>query len=133
MIKVRSQAICRSRWFTPAICLGLGIVMFAVSWLGGSLSGGVISLAILAGFGLVLLLLTNRSETLRGLTVGRDERFAQLDLQATAFAGVVLILAVIVAFIVEVARGHSGAPYTWLGAIAGLSYIGAVILFRARG
>jgi hypothetical protein len=33
MIKVRSQAICRSRWFTPAICLGLGIVMFAVSWL----------------------------------------------------------------------------------------------------
>jgi hypothetical protein len=133
MIKVRSQAICRSRWFTPAICLGLGIVMFAVSWLGGSLGAGIISLAILGGFGLVLLLLTNRSETVRGLTVGRDERFAQLDLRATALAGMVVLLAALVAWLVATARGQSGSPYGWLLTIGGLAYLFAFAFFRWRG
>ena len=40
---------------------------------------------------------------------------------------------IIVAFIVEVARGHDGAPYTWLGAIGGLSYLFAVLALRLRG
>ena len=133
MIKVRSQAICRSRWFTPPISLGLGIVMFAVSWLGGSLGAGVISLAILAGFGLVLLLLTDRSETVRGLTVGRDERFAQLDLRATALAGLVVLLAAFVGWLVAIAHGQSGNPYDWLLAIGGLSYLLAFAFFRWRG
>ena len=133
MIKERSQAICRSRWFTPLICVAAGIVMFAVSWLGGSLSGGVISLAILAGFGLVLLLLTNRSETVRGLTVGRDERFAQLDLRATALAGMVVLLAALVAWLVATARGQSGSPYGWLLTIGGLAYLFAFAFFRWRG
>lgn len=133
MIKDRSQAIARSKWFTPLICLGLGVVVFAVSWLGGSLSGGLISLAILAATGLVLLLLTGRSETVRGLTVGRDERFAQLDLRATALAGLVMLLAVVVGWLVAVARGQNGHPYDWLGAIFGLVYLIAFAFFRWRG
>jgi hypothetical protein len=40
---------------------------------------------------------------------------------------------IIVAFVIELARGHSGAPYTWLGAIAGLAYIAAIAVVRARG
>lgn len=75
MIKLRSPAICRSRWFTPLICLGLGAVVFAVSALGGQVGGGLISLAILAGFGLIML------------------------------------LAALVGWLVEVARGHNGHPY----------------------
>jgi cobalamin synthase len=133
MIKDRSRTICRSRWFTPLICLGFGVVLFAVSWLGGSLSGGVISLAVLAAFGLVLLLLTGRSETVRGLTSGRDERFAQLDLRATAVAGLVVLLAALVGWLVETARGHSGSPYGWLLAIFGLAYLVAIAFFRWRG
>jgi hypothetical protein len=31
------------------------------------------------------------------------------------------------------ARGHSGAPYDWLGAIAGVAYLVAVIWRRVRG
>jgi hypothetical protein len=64
----------------------------------------------MAGFGLLLLLLTGRSETVRGLTVGRDERFAQIDLRATAVAGLALIVTVIVAWLAEIARGRSGHP-----------------------
>jgi hypothetical protein len=129
----RCQAIARSKWLTPLLCLGLGVVVFAVFWLGGDFGGGVISLAILAAFGLILLLLTGRSETVRGLTVGRDERFAQLDLRATAVAGLVVLLTLIVAWLVEIAHGQSGSPYGWLLATGGLAYLVAFAFFRWRG
>ena len=72
--------------------------------------------------------------TIRGLRGdGRDERFRRIDIRATAIAGIAVIVAVIVAFAVEVACGQSGAPFSWLGAIAGLAFPGAVIIFRIRG
>lgn len=75
-----------------------------------------------------------RSETIRGLRGdGRDERFRTIDIHATAAAGLAVITALIVAFIVEIARGQSGRPYDWLGAIAGLAYLAAVVVFRLRG
>jgi hypothetical protein len=62
------------------------------------------------------VLVGGRSETIRGLRGDeRDERFRQIDVHATAIAGLAVITAIIVAFIVEVARGHSGSPYSWLG------------------
>jgi hypothetical protein len=123
----------RSKWFLPAFALFLGLVMLVAQWIGGNPGAGLGSLAIMAAFG-ALVLLGGRSETIRGLRGdGRDERFREMDLRATAFAGTVVILAIIVAFVVEVARGQSGAPYTWLGAIAGLAYLVAVIVIRLRG
>jgi presenilin-like A22 family membrane protease len=64
---------------------------------------------------------------------GRDERFRQIDIHATAIAGLAVIIAIIVAFVVQLARGHNGSPYAWLGAIAGLAYLVAIIVFRLRG
>ena len=133
MIKDCSAAVMRSKWFMPAFCLGLGGVVLLVGWLGGQLGTGVFGLAVMAAFGLFFLLVTGRSETVRGLTTGRDERFAQIDLKATAVAGLVLIITLIVAWLVEIARGHSGEPYSWLGAIGGLSYALAFAFFRWRG
>jgi len=87
----------------------------------------------MAGFGL-LILLAGRSETVRGLRGdGRDERFAQIDLRATASAGLVLIAALIVSWLVEIARGRSGSPYDWLCSLGGLTYLLAVTYFRWRG
>ena len=133
MNRDRSQAIMRSRWFMPLFCLGLGVVVLAASWAGGQLSVGVYGLVVMAAFGLVLLLLAGRSETIRGLTSGRDERFAQIDMRATAVAGLALITTLIVAWLVQIARGHSGGPYDWLCAIGGIAYILAVAFFRWRG
>jgi hypothetical protein len=133
MTKDCSRGITRSKWFLPAFSLVLGLVMLAVSWLGGSLGQGVISLAVLAAFGLIILL-AGRSETVRGLRGdGRDERFAQIDLQATALSGLAVIVALIVAWLVATARGQSGSPYDWLLAIGGLAYLLAVAWFRWRG
>ena len=125
--------IARSKWFLPLFAVALGVVVFVAEWIGGDPASGLVSFGILAGFG-ALVLVGGRSETVRGLRGdGRDERFRQIDLAATAFTGLVVITVVIVAFVVEVARGHSGSPYTWLGAIAGLAYLTAVIVLRFRG
>jgi len=121
----------RSKWFLPLFSVALGVVMLTAMWIGGNLSLGLQSLAIMTVFG-ALILVGGRSETIRGLRGdGRDERFRQIDIHATALAGIVVLI--IVAFIVEVARGHDGAPYTWLGAIGGLSYLLAVVALRLRG
>jgi hypothetical protein len=123
----------KSRWFLPLFALALGVVMLAAQWIGGNLGGGLGSLGIMAAFG-ALVLLGGRSETIRGLRGdGRDERFRQIDIHATALAGLAVITAIIVGFVVELARGHDGNPYGWLGAVAGLTYLIAVIVFRTRG
>jgi hypothetical protein len=125
--------VTRSKWFVPLFAVALGIVVFAAQWIGGDPGSGLESLAIMTAFG-ALLLFGGRSETIRGLRGdGRDERFRQIDIHATALAGLAVISAIIIAFVIELARGHSGSPYTWLGAIGGLSYLLAIIVFRIRG
>ena len=125
--------LTKSKWWVPLLSVALGIIVFVAQWIGGDPGGGLVSLGIMTAFGAVILL-GGRSETIRGLRGdGRDERFRQIDVHATALAGLAVILAIIVAFIVELARGHSGAPYGWLGAIGGATYIAAVIVFTIRG
>jgi hypothetical protein len=125
--------LTRSKWFQPVLAVALGLVFFAAQWIAGHPSAGLVSLAIMAGFG-ALILLGGRSETIRGLRGdGRDERFKQMDLAATALAGIVVLSAIIVAFVVELARGQDGQPYSWLGALGGVAYLVAVIVLRARG
>jgi hypothetical protein len=86
--------------------------MFVAQWIGGDPGSGLVSLAILTGFG-ALVLLDGRSETIRGLRGdGRDERFRQIDIHASAISRLAVISALIIAFVVEVARGHSGSPYS---------------------
>jgi Flp pilus assembly protein protease CpaA len=117
----------------PLFSVALGIVLFAAQWIGGAPASGLESLAIMTAFG-ALLLFGGRSETIRGLRGdGRDERFRMIDIHATALAGLAVILAIIVAFIVELAKGHTGNPYGWLGAIGGITYLVAIIVFRIRG
>ena len=124
--------ICRSRWFLPLFCVALGAVMLAALWIGGHAGDGFGALGLMTGVALVFLL-GGRSETIRGLRGdGRDERFALIDLKATAFAGLAIIIAVIVAFLVEIGHGRSGAPYDWLGAIGGLGYLLAILTLRWR-
>jgi hypothetical protein len=125
--------VTKSKWFAPLFAVALGLVVFAAQWIGGDPGSGLVSLAILTGFG-ALILLGGRSETIRGLRGdGRDERFRKIDIHATALAGLAVIIAIIVASIVELARGHSPGPYGWLAAIGAVTYVVAVVVFRIRG
>jgi hypothetical protein len=125
--------VCRSKWTVPATALALGLMLLGAEWAGGHPGLGFEALGVMTVTGAVFLF-GGRSETIRGLRGdGSDERFREIDVHATAIAGFAVIVAVIVAFVVEIARGHSGAPYDWLGAIAGLTYIAAIIALRLRG
>ncbi len=127
------RTMCKSRWFLPLFALGMGGVVFGAQAIGGHPGSGLVSLGIMAFAGAVFLF-GGRSETIRGLRGdGRDERFQRIDIHATAFAGTVVLVAVIIGFVVELARGHDGNPFTWLGAIGGLAYLTAVIAMRLRG
>jgi hypothetical protein len=126
-------AMTKTKWFLPAFCVVLAVLVLAAQWMGGDAQGGLISFALLAVFGL-LILLGGRSETVRGLRGdGRDERFRMIDIHATAFAGIVLITVLIVVWLVEMARGHDGNPYGQLMAVAGIAYLVAIGVMRWRG
>ena len=78
----------RSKWFLPAFSVGLGLAFFVAQWIGGDPREGLVSLGIMVLFGALILLGASRSETIRGLRGdGRDERFRQIDVHATALAG----------------------------------------------
>ena len=127
------RTMCRSRWFLPLFALALGGVVFGAQAIGGNPGSGLVSWGILALTGAIFFF-GGRSETIRGLRGdGRDERFQRIDIHATAFAGTVVITAVIVGFIVEMAKGHDGTPFTWLGAVGGLAYLAAIVVMRLRG
>jgi hypothetical protein len=123
----------RSKWFLPAFILVLGLIIGGAQWQGGHLDRGLEALGLMAAFALAVLL-GGRSETVRGLRGdGRDERFAMIDLRATALAGSVTIVTILIAWIVELANGRNGDPYTWLAGVAGLAYVLGVALLRWRG
>ncbi|HET8591551.1 MAG TPA: hypothetical protein VFM01_18085 [Nakamurella sp.] len=117
----------------PAISVVGGIAYLVAGLISGNTGFGIAGLVLMVVFAAVLWLVRRRSETVKGLLDRRDERINAIDLKATAFAGSVLIVAVIVAFVIDVARGGDGAPYFWLAAVAGIAYIVGVVVLRLRG
>ncbi len=127
-----TTAMHRTKWFLPAVSLGLGVIFGAALWAGGEPRAGLESLGIMAALALVLLL-GGRSELIRGLRGdGRDEYWQRLDVHATALAGNVLIGAILVMCAWEWAHGRDGTPYAQLGAITGVAYVLAFALLRWR-
>ncbi len=107
--------LSRSRWEIP----------------GGDTQGAVYALAIMCTFA-ALFGLGGRSETIRLMRGEHDERGALIDLRATAYTGLVLIVVILGAFLFQVARGRSGDPYAALGALAGATYLIALFIGRWR-
>lgn len=121
------------RWAIPGLAVAMGVAYLIAGILGDEVGFGIFGLVLMVAVAAVLVLVRRRSETVRGLLDRRDERIVQIDLRATAFAGSVVIAAVLVGFIVEIARGHDGWPYAGLAAIGGVAYIAAVVWHRLRG
>jgi hypothetical protein len=116
----------------PAFSVFLGLLMLAAFAIGGDLKDGLVSLAVMVALAAGILVF-GRSETVRGLSgPGRDERWERIDITATAITGMVLVAVIIGAFLVEVAWGEDGQPWSQLGALGGVSYIIAVALLRWR-
>jgi hypothetical protein len=119
-------------WATPTLSLAIGVGYFAAASAGGHPRQGVFMFAVMVVTAAGSVLFARRSETVRGLMDHGDERLANIDLTATAAAGMAVIIAVIIAFVADLARGGDGMPYSWLGAIGGVAYIIAVVVLRLR-
>jgi hypothetical protein len=122
----------RTYWVTPAVGVTIGLLYLVGFSVGGKPGYGLAALAVMVAFSAAIALAGRRSETVRGLLDHRDERLAGIDLRATAVTAVVMILAVLAGFVVEVARGHDGSAYALIGAVGGVAYLGAVGYFRVR-
>jgi hypothetical protein len=128
----RDKPFWRSRWWMPLFSLALGAAIFAAVAIGGDAGQGALSFAVMAAVA-ALFYFGGRSETLRGLGgPGRDERWAAIDLRASAVAGFVLITVVLGAWLWEVANGDDGSPYVQVAAVAVVAYIAAVAFLRLR-
>ncbi len=126
------RAWWRSRWWMPAWSLFLGVLMLAAMWIGGDRGGGVQALAVMAVVA-ALFAFGGRSDTLRGLGgPGRDERWAMIDLRASAFAGLVVIVVLAGGWLWELAHAKDGSPYSEIMAVGGVAYIAAIAFLRWR-
>ena len=122
----------RSRWWMPAFCVFLGLLMFGAFAIAGDPEEGLAPLAIMTAVG-ALFLFGGRSETLQGIGgPQRDERWATIDILATGITGIVLVFVIIGAWLYEIANGEDGSPWTQLGAVGGLTYVAAVAVLRRR-
>ena len=120
------------QWVVPAVGLLIGLGYLTAGILGDNLAFGLGGLALMVAISAALLLAGRRSETVAGLLDNSDERINSIDADATRFAGIVVIVAVLAMFVVEIARGHDGAPYFQLGALGGISYVLALLWLRYR-
>jgi hypothetical protein len=131
-LKAISCRVFTTRWFLPIFTIVLGLALGGAQWKGGDRQTGLTSLAFFVAIAAVLFF-GGRSETIRMIRGdGRDERWARIDLAATAISGFVVIMAILVACGWEWAHGRDGSPFVLLGAIAGVSYIAALLVLRKR-
>jgi len=117
---------------TPIFGVAMGLVYLVALSVAGQPVWGVLALAIMVAFSGALLLARRRSETVKGLLDHRDERISAIDLRATAITALALIAVILVAFVLQIARGQSW-PYSMLGFVGGVTYVVAVICLRIRG
>ena len=124
----------RSRWVMPGVAVVLGAVFMVAQWIGGHPAAGAVSFAIMAVFAAVLVLLESRSGAVEIMRrPARDERARNIDLAATAFSGIVVITVILVAVMVQLARGEDPSPYAQLGAVGGVAYLVALVGMQRRG
>jgi hypothetical protein len=124
----------QSRWWAPLYGLTLGALVFAAFAIGGKAGDGAKAFALFVVLAALFYFGSPRSETLGGLGgTRRDERWAAIDLRASAFGGFVVITATMGAWLSELAVGRDGSPYGELLAVGGIAYIVAVAFLRWRG
>lgn len=115
-----------------------GFILGAILASGDLISGGSpahagVAFAIVVGWGLLVTIVGRRSETFSVLA-GRpvDERWMQINLQASAAALGISALAVLFLVVAAEVVHADPMPYALVGAVMGVAYVGSVAWFRLR-
>ena len=121
-----------TRWSVPGVAVTAGLAYLVAGVIGDDLSFGVVGLALMLGVGVVFAIASSWSETAAGLRDRTDERINQIDRSASLVAGMTVLMAVLAMFVVEIAQGRDGSPYSQLGAVGGVTYLAALVWLRFR-
>jgi len=127
-----NRAPVTTRWAIPGVAVLAGLAYLVVGLVGDNYPLAFGGLGLMLSIAVGFVVLARYSETFAGLRDRRDERINALDAGATLFAGMVLLVAVLVMFLVEIAQGRDGMPYSALGALSGVSYVVALVWLRFR-
>ncbi|MET9340469.1 hypothetical protein [Nonomuraea sp. NPDC003804] len=123
-----------NRWFITAFSLVLGLLLGVPFMLRGQVVLGLALFGVMAGYAAFLVLTRKASETTAMLSgeLG-DERRKLNELRARGATAHVLSMVVVGGFFVRVWRGEDPMPFALLGAVAGVSYVAALVYFSRRG
>jgi hypothetical protein len=123
-----------ARYPALAVAIPIGLVLAAADLIGGgSVQRAAVSLSIVAVYAIAVTLLGRRSETLSTLS-GRpvDERWEHINLEACTWSLAASAIVVLVGFAVTSATGGDSIPYALMGSVIALTYVGSLIVLRAR-
>lgn len=121
-----------TRWAIPVVAALAGVAYLVAGLVGGDVSFGVFGLVLMLGGAVAFMLLARRSETAAGLRDRTDERINAIDRSASLMAGMAVLLAVLLMFVVEIAQSKDGSPYYQLGALGGITYLLTLVWLRYR-
>jgi hypothetical protein len=121
----------RGRWL-PVWSMSLGVVLSGAIAIGGNLTAALINLGVFAAFS-ALFYFGASNETVGGIAApGRDERWTMIHERALAFAGTIVVLALIGGWVVELANGNDGSPYSEMFLGGTVAYFAAALWLRSR-
>lgn len=115
------------RWAVPVLAVLVGGVIAAVLAVRDQTTTGLITWAVLAGYGAHLGYRRNEPSLPIGEAFGSGHR-ARSHLKAAALTGDVLVAAIVAALVVQALRGAAVEPFSWLAAVAGVTYTLAIMI-----
>jgi len=121
--------------YGPGAAFLLAVVIFAVALLGHVPIGLALLMAgVMAAYGVVLIA-GRRWEFIGVLAApGQDERAFNLHQRAAAAAGQVMAAVIVGGFMWDVLKGNvDHSQWPWLGALFGVTYLLALLVFVRRG
>ncbi|HEX5741602.1 MAG TPA: hypothetical protein VFY17_08640 [Pilimelia sp.] len=121
-----------TRWLVPGTAVAGGVAYLAAGLRAGDPAFAFGGLAVMLATAAAFVLLARRSELVAGLLDRRDERINAIDRDASTFAGMTLVCAVLAAFVWEIAHGRDGQPFAALGALGAVAYVAALAVLRLR-
>lgn len=119
-------------WSTALSLVAVGAVALAVEAADGDVLAGLGWFAVLGGLAAVLVLGGRYDAVRLARGDGGDERETHIETQAMAVVGTVLVTALTTALLVELLQGDDPAPYSWIMAVGGVTYVAAWAWLRRR-
>jgi hypothetical protein len=120
----------------PVVVLSvvIGVVMGVVGFLQGEILAGVLAILFMTGVAAFLLLGSRFSDTVALLGDDiHEERNVEIHRRSALITLNLVAAFVVVAALVDFARGGAGTPWVWLAALIGGTYVVCLLVLNRRG